>query len=119
MPRTASIKRETAETQIQLSLDLDGTGQSRVATGVGFFDHMLTLLSRHSLIDLDIQATGDLQGGAHHPGEDVGICSGTAGGQALGDRPSIRRYGDATVPMDEALVMAAVDLCGRPFCVWK
>lgn len=119
MPRTASIKRETAETQVSLSLDLDGTGRSQIATGVGFFDHMLTLLSRHALIDLDIQATGDLHVEAHHTVEDVGICLGKALALALGDKAGIRRYGDATVPMDETLVTAALDLSGRPFCVWK
>jgi imidazoleglycerol-phosphate dehydratase len=119
MPRTATIKRDTAETQISLSLDLDGTGRSRVSTGVGFFDHMLTLLSKHSLIDLDVEAKGDLHVEAHHTVEDVGICFGKSLAQALGDKAGIRRYGDATVPMDETLVTAAIDLSGRPFCVWK
>jgi imidazoleglycerol-phosphate dehydratase len=117
--RTASIRRATAETRIDLSLDLDGAGQATVSTGVGFLDHMLTLLARHSLIDLTVQAEGDLHIDAHHTVEDVGICLGQALKQALGDKAGIRRYGDATVPMDEALVTAAVDLCGRPFCVWK
>ena len=119
MARTARIQRQTAETRINLQLDLDGTGQAVLATGVGFFDHMLTLLSRHSLIDLDVQATGDLHVEAHHTVEDVGICFGKALAQALGDKAGIRRYGDATVPMDETLVTAAIDLSGRPFCVWK
>ena len=119
MPRTAQIRRETGETRVDLALDLDGTGRSQVATGVGFFDHMLALLARHSLIDLTIQATGDLHVEAHHTVEDVGICLGKALAQALGDKAGIRRYGDATVPMDETLVTAAVDLSGRPFCVWK
>jgi imidazoleglycerol-phosphate dehydratase len=119
MPRTAHIQRTTGETQIELSLELDGTGASTIATGVGFFDHMLTLLARHSLIDLTIKAAGDLHVEAHHTVEDVGICLGRALAQALGDKAGIRRYGDATVPMDEALVTAAVDLSGRPFCVWK
>jgi imidazoleglycerol-phosphate dehydratase len=119
MPRTASIKRDTAETQISLALDLDGTGRSRVSTGVGFFDHMLTLLSKHSLIDLDVEAKGDLHVEAHHTVEDVGICFGKSLAVALGDKAGIRRYGDATVPMDETLVTAAIDLSGRPFCVWK
>src|SRR5688572_22302410 len=92
VPRTASIKRDTAETQISLSLDLDGSGRSRVATGVGFFDHMLTLLSRHSHIDLDVTASGDLHVEAHHTVEDVGICFGKALSQALGDKAGIRRY---------------------------
>jgi imidazoleglycerol-phosphate dehydratase len=119
MPRTAHIQRETGETRVDLTLDLDGTGRAQVATGVGFLDHMLTLLSRHSLIDLTIQATGDLHVEAHHTVEDVGICLGKALAQALGDKAGIRRYGDATVPMDDTLVTAAVDLSGRPFCVWK
>src|SRR5262249_45448742 len=119
MPRTATVRRETAETQISLALNLDGTGQARVQTGVGFFDHMLTLLARHSLIDLEVQATGDLHIEAHHTVEDVGICFGKALTQALGDKSGIRRYGDATVPMDETLVTAAVDLSGRPFLVWR
>ncbi len=119
MPRTAHIERTTGETQIELSLDLDGAGRASIATGVGFFDHMLTLLARHSLIDLTLEAVGDLHVEAHHTVEDVGICLGRALAQALGDKAGIRRYGDATVPMDEALVTAAIDLSGRPFCVWK
>jgi imidazoleglycerol-phosphate dehydratase len=119
MPRSARIQRSTAETRIELALDLDGAGRSSVATGVGFFDHMLTLLARHALFDLDVKAEGDLHVEAHHTVEDVGICLGQALRQALGDKAGIRRYGDATVPMDEALVTAAVDLSGRPFCVWK
>jgi imidazoleglycerol-phosphate dehydratase len=119
MGRSARIQRTTGETNIALALDLDGTGKARVATGVGFFDHMLTLLARHSLIDLDIEAKGDLHVEAHHTVEDVGICLGKMLAEALGDKAGIRRYGDATVPMDETLVTAAVDLCGRPFCVWK
>lgn len=118
MPRTARIQRTTGETRISLAIDLDGTGRSSIQTGVGFFDHMLTLLARHSLIDLDIQAEGDLHVEAHHTVEDVGICLGQALKQALGDKAGIRRYGDATVPMDETLVTAALDLSGRPFCVW-
>jgi imidazoleglycerol-phosphate dehydratase len=119
MPRTAHLRRETGETRISLALDLDGTGRSTIATGVGFFDHMLTLLARHSLIDLTVEASGDLHVDAHHTVEDVGICYGTALAQALGDKAGIRRYGDATVPMDETLVTAAIDLSGRPFCVWR
>jgi imidazoleglycerol-phosphate dehydratase len=119
MPRTAHIQRETGETRVDLTLDLDGTGRAQVATGVGFFDHMLSLLARHSLFDLTIQATGDLHVEAHHTVEDTGICLGKALAAALGDKAGIRRYGDATVPMDETLVTAAVDLSGRPFCVWK
>src|SRR2546421_628219 len=119
MPRTASLQRKTAETEVNLRLDLDGTGKSEVHTGVGFFDHMLTLLSKHGLIDLTVKAAGDLHVDSHHTGEDVGICFGKALAQALGDKAGIRRYGDATVPMDETLVTAAVDLSGRPFLVWK
>src|SRR5215831_6328925 len=119
MARTARIRRETGETRIDLSLDLDGTGRADVATGVGFFDHMLTLLAWHSLIDLEVKAAGDLHVEAHHTVEDVGICLGKALAQALGDKAGIRRYGDATVPIDETLVTAAIDLSGRPFCVWK
>src|SRR6516162_5328530 len=119
MQRTAQIRRETGETRISLTLDLDGTGRAAVATGVGFFDHMLTLLARHSLIDLTVEAAGDLHVDAHHTVEDVGICYGKALAQALGDKAGIRRYGDATLPMDEVLVTAAIDLSGRPCCVWK
>jgi imidazoleglycerol-phosphate dehydratase len=119
MPRTAHLRRETGETKVSLALDLDGTGRATVATGVGFFDHMLTLLVRHSLIDLTVEAIGDLHVDAHHTVEDVGICYGKALAQALGDKSGIRRYGDATVPMDETLVTAAIDLSGRPFCVWR
>jgi imidazoleglycerol-phosphate dehydratase len=119
MPRTAQIRRETGETRIELALDLDGAGRSTIETGVGFFDHMLTLLARHSLLDLTVKARGDLHVEAHHTVEDVGICLGKALAQALGDKAGIRRYGDATVPMDEALVTAAIDLSGRPFCLWK
>ena len=117
--RSASLERRTGETFVRLSVALDGTGKSQTATGVGFFDHMLTLLARHSLIDLTVEAQGDLHIDAHHTVEDVGICLGRALAQALGDKAGVRRYGDATVPMDETLVTAAVDLSGRPFCVWK
>jgi imidazoleglycerol-phosphate dehydratase len=119
MARTAQLHRETGETRIDLWLDLDGTGSYEVATGVGFFDHMLALLSRHSLIDLKVRAAGDLHVDAHHTVEDVGLCFGRALAQALGDKAGVRRYGDCTLPMDETLVTAAVDLSGRPFCVWK
>jgi imidazoleglycerol-phosphate dehydratase len=119
MSRSASIQRTTAETSISLSLNLDGVGSSRIVTGVGFFDHMLTLLAKHSLMDLEIEAKGDLHVEAHHTVEDVGICLGKCLTQALGDKAGIRRYGDATIPMDETLVTAAIDLSGRPFCVWK
>jgi imidazoleglycerol-phosphate dehydratase len=119
MSRTAIIRRETKETQIELRLDLDGTGRADLATGVGFFDHMLTHLARHGLFDLTVAAKGDLHIDAHHTVEDVGICFGKALVQALGDKAGIFRYGSATVPMDETLVTAAVDLSGRPFLVWK
>lgn len=119
MPRTARIQRQTGETKIDLRLDLDGSGKSEVATGVGFLDHMLTLLSKHGLIDLHIKAEGDLHVDAHHTVEDIGICLGKALVQALGDKSGIRRYGDCTLPMDETLVTSALDLSGRPFLVWK
>jgi imidazoleglycerol-phosphate dehydratase len=118
MLRTAQIRRKTAETAIELDLNLDGSGQVEAATGVGFFDHMLTHLGKHGLFDLKIAARGDLHIDAHHTVEDVGICFGKALVQALGDKAGIRRYGDSTLPMDEALVTAAVDLGGRPFLVW-
>src|SRR5437763_16985655 len=119
MPRTASIRRETAETAIDLDLNLDGTGKVQVSTGVGFFDHMLAHVGKHGLFDLTVTCRGDLHIDAHHTVEDVGICLGKALAQALGDKAGIRRYGDATLPMDETLVTAAVDLSGRPFCVWQ
>jgi len=118
MSRTARIERATGETRISLALNLDGSGSADVATGIGFLDHMLTLLAKHSLIDLTVQAAGDLHVDAHHTVEDVGICYGQALAQALGDKAGIRRYGSVTLPMDEVLVTAAVDLSGRPFCVW-
>src|SRR5438477_11155990 len=117
--RLASIQRDTTETQVALSLDLDGTGKAEIQTGVGFFDHMLTLLAKHGLMDLTVQAAGDLHVDAHHTVEDVGICFGQALAQALADKAGIRRYGSATLPMDEVLVTAAVDLSGRPFCAWR
>ncbi len=119
MARTARIQRETGETRIIVAVNLDGTGRPEIATGVGFFDHMLTLLAKHSLIDLTVEATGDLHVDPHHTVEDVGICLGKTLAQALGDKAGIRRYGSATLPMDEVLVTAAVDLSGRPFCVWQ
>jgi imidazoleglycerol-phosphate dehydratase len=119
MPRTAHIHRKTAETDIDLMLDLDGSGQCQVETGVGFFDHMLTHVARHGLFDLTVHARGDLHVDAHHTVEDVGLCLGKALAEAVGNKAGIRRYGDATVPMDEVLVTAAVDLSGRPFLVWK
>ena len=119
MARTAEITRNTAETRITVRLDLDGAGHSRIATGVGFLDHMLTALSRHALFDLDVQAEGDLHIDFHHTAEDVGIVIGQALTRALGDKRGIRRYGHASVPMDEALVDVAVDLSGRPFLAWS
>lgn len=119
MSRTAKIKRKTAETDIQLTLDIDGAGKSSVATGIGFLDHMLTLLAKHAAFDLEIQAVGDLHVDRHHTVEDVGICLGTALRDALGDKAGICRYGHFTLPMDESLVTAAVDLGGRPYFVFK
>jgi imidazoleglycerol-phosphate dehydratase len=115
MPRTATIERKTAETDVRLTLALDGTGTARIATGVGFLDHMLTLLARHGLFDLDVAASGDLEVDQHHTVEDVGICLGQALARAAGDKRGLARYGSATVPMDEALVLASLDLSGRPF----
>jgi imidazoleglycerol-phosphate dehydratase len=112
--RAAEINRETNETRIRLRLDLDG-GETRVSTGVGFLDHMLELLSRHGRLGLDLEASGDLQTGAHHTTEDVGICLGQALDEALGDRAGIRRYGSALVPMDDALGECAIDISGRPY----
>ena len=119
MTRTATITRNTSETQITIELDLDGTGQASITTGIGFLDHMLTAFARHSLCDLTINATGDLHIDAHHTTEDVGIALGQALVQAVGDKRGIARYGHAVVPMDEALVDAAIDLSGRPFVVWS
>jgi imidazoleglycerol-phosphate dehydratase len=119
MSRTAELSRNTKETQIKLSLDLDGTGKSSIATGVGFLDHMLDLLARHSLIDLTVQASGDLHIDAHHTVEDVGIVLGQAIEKALGDKRGIYRYGWAIVPMDESLAQVAIDLSGRPAFVFN
>ena len=119
MSRTATITRKTAETDIAVSLDLDGTGKVQVQTGVGFFDHMLTHIGKHGLFDLTVKCDGDLHIDSHHTIEDVGICFGKALVQALGDKAGIRRFGDATLPMDETLATAAVDLSGRPFLVWR
>jgi imidazoleglycerol-phosphate dehydratase len=113
MARAAEIARQTAETDITLTLSLDGNGQGRRDTGVGFFDHMLDLLARHGHFDLSVQARGDLQTGAHHTVEDVGICLGQALDEALGDRAGIYRYGQATVPMDESRASCAIDISGR------
>jgi imidazoleglycerol-phosphate dehydratase len=117
MSRTSEIKRKTNETQIALELSLDG-GEVAVSTGVGFFDHMLELLGRHGRLGLRVEASGDLETGAHHTVEDVGIALGQALDEALGDRAGIRRYGDAAIPMDEALATCAIDVSGRPFCLF-
>ena len=117
MPRTATVTRKTAETDIRLSLDIDGTGVARIQTGLGFFDHMLTLLAGHSLVDLTVECTGDLHVDGHHTVEDVGRALGFAVAEALGDRRGIGRYGHSVLPMDESLVTAAVDLGGRAACV--
>ena len=113
-PRTAEVSRQTAETQIKVKLNLDGTGVSKLATGIGFFDHMLDQIARHGLIDLEIEATGDLHIDGHHTVEDVGITLGQAIAQAVGDKRGIRRYGHAYVPLDEALSRVVVDFSGRP-----
>ncbi|UBQ03616.1 imidazoleglycerol-phosphate dehydratase HisB [Curtobacterium sp. TXMA1] len=115
--RTASISRSTSESSIELSLDLDGTGSSDISTSVPFFDHMLTAFSKHSLIDLRVRSTGDTDIDVHHTVEDTGIVLGQALRQALGDRAGIGRYGDALVPLDEALAQAVVDVSGRPYLV--
>ena len=115
--RTASIERATSESSVRLSLDLDGTGRSEISTGVGFYDHMLTALAKHSLIDLTVKATGDWQIDAHHTVEDTAIALGQALRTALGDKAGIARFGDALVPLDEALAQAVVDVSGRPYCV--
>jgi len=119
MGRTASLTRATAETEIALSLDLDGSGQAEIDTGIGFLDHMLTALARHALFDLRIHAQGDLQIDCHHTTEDVGIVLGRAFAEALGDKRGITRFGHALLPMDEALAEAAVDISGRGMLVWN
>lgn len=117
MARTATIERTTSESSIRLTVDLDGSGTSSISTTVPFFDHMLTAFSKHSLIDLTVEASGDTEIDAHHTVEDTAIALGLALGEALGDKRGVRRYGDATVPLDEALARAVVDLSGRPFLV--
>jgi imidazoleglycerol-phosphate dehydratase len=117
--RKAAITRNTTETRIKVALDLDGTGKYSVKTGVGFLDHMLEQLSRHSLMDLSVEADGDLHIDAHHTTEDVGIAIGQAVNQALGERKGISRYGSAYVPMDETLTRVALDLSNRPYLIWK
>ena len=118
-PRRATVSRKTAETEITVTVDLDGRGRSHSKTGVGFFDHMIDQLARHSLIDIELTATGDLHIDDHHTVEDCGIALGQALGQALGAKRGIRRYGSFHLAMDDALVRAALDLSGRPFLVWN
>jgi imidazoleglycerol-phosphate dehydratase len=117
--RSASIDRKTSETEITLSISLDGEGKSSVRTGIPFFDHMLTLFSRHGLIDLDVEAKGDIEVDYHHTVEDVGLALGAAFTKALGDKSGIRRYGSAYVPMDEALARVVVDCSGRPYLAYE
>lgn len=117
--RTASIKRDTAETRIELSLNLDGSGQADINTGVGFFDHMLTLFAKHGLFDLTVKAEGDLEVDQHHTVEDVGICLGKTILEAVGDKKGIVRYGSMTLPMEETLVTSALDLSGRMLFVYR
>jgi imidazoleglycerol-phosphate dehydratase len=117
--RKAELRRKTKETEIEVALDLDGTGQYDVKTGIGFLDHMLEQLSRHSLINLKLRAKGDLHIDFHHTTEDTGIVIGTAVAQALGDRRGIARYGSALIPMDETLTRVALDLSNRPYLIWK
>jgi len=117
--RRAEVRRETTETRIAVTLDLDGTGAYSISTGIGFFDHMLEQLSRHSLIDLTVETQGDLHIDQHHTVEDTGLAIGEALAKALGDKRGIRRYADALSPMDETLTRVAIDISGRPFLVWK
>jgi imidazoleglycerol-phosphate dehydratase len=117
--RRAAVERNTKETRIAVSVDLDGTGRSEIATGIGFLDHMLDQLARHGLFDLTVRADGDLHIDFHHTTEDVGIALGQAFARALGDRRGIMRYGEAHVPMDEALTRVALDISARPYLVWQ
>lgn len=117
--RTASVERKTKETDIAVSLNLDGTGQADISTGIGFFDHMLEQLAKHSLIDIKVEAKGDLHIDGHHTVEDVGLTLGQALQEALGERKGITRYGHAYAPMDETLSRVALDLSNRPYCVWR
>jgi imidazoleglycerol-phosphate dehydratase len=117
--RTASVERKTKETQVKVAVNLDGTGQYKAATGIGFLDHMMEQLSRHSLMDLTVEAKGDLHIDYHHTTEDVGIVIGEAVAKALGERKGITRYGAALIPMDETLSRVALDLSGRPYFIWK
>jgi imidazoleglycerol-phosphate dehydratase len=117
MSRTARIERQTKESKVLVEVDLDGTGRTDISTGVGFYDHMLDAFGRHALLDLTVQTEGDTHIDAHHTVEDTAIVLGQALREALGDKAGIRRFGDATVPLDEALVQAVVDVSGRPYCV--
>jgi imidazoleglycerol-phosphate dehydratase len=117
MNRTAKIERTTSESQVSVAVDLDGSGHADVSTNVGFYDHMLTAFARHSLVDLTVHSNGDTHIDAHHTVEDTAIVLGQALREALGDKRGIRRFGDATVPLDEALAQAVVDVSGRPYCV--
>ncbi len=117
MSRTASVSRETKETKVRLNLDLDGSGHATIATGVGFFDHLLEAFAHHSMIDLELETNGDLQVDEHHTVEDTALVLGTAIAEALGDRSGIQRFGNAVIPMDEAVAQAAVDVGGRPYAV--
>lgn len=117
--RKAEIKRKTSETDVRLSLNLDGTGKSKINTGIGFLDHMLTLWSRHGLFDLNLSAKGDFQVDFHHTVEDIGISLGTAINKALGDKKGIIRYGYSIVPMDEALALVSLDISGRPYLAYE
>ncbi|MBE0429618.1 MAG: imidazoleglycerol-phosphate dehydratase HisB [Thermoleophilia bacterium] len=119
MARTSTIERTTTETDITVKLDVDGTGQSRIETGVGFFDHMLTLFAKHGFFDLQVSAKGDLEVDGHHTVEDVGICLGQAFEQALGDKGGISRYGFIVLPMNEALATVSLDICGRPYLAYN
>ena len=117
--RKATVKRATKETRIEATLDLDGTGKAEISTGIGFLDHMLDSLARHSLIDIALKAEGDLHIDAHHTTEDSGIVLGQALAEALGERKGIRRFGDALIPMDETLTRVALDASNRPYLIWK
>ncbi len=119
MPRTASIKRQTRETSIELTLDLDGSGKTAISTGIGFFNHMLELFGAHGLFDLEVHATGDLEVDFHHTVEDTGLALGQAFAQALGDKVGVRRYGFFYLPMDEALVRVVLDCSGRPYLSYR
>jgi imidazoleglycerol-phosphate dehydratase len=117
--RRAEVARKTKETEVRVAVDLDGEGRARIATGIGFLDHMLEQLARHSLIDLEVEAKGDLHIDFHHTTEDTGIVLGQAVAKALGNRAGIQRYGDALIPMDETLTRVALDASNRPYLVWK